>query len=48
MKTILKAFLLIFLIIPHVLQSQTRFEIVTSFGTMEGILYDQTPIHKEN
>lgn len=48
MKTILKAFLLIFFIIPLVVQSQTRIEIVTSLGTMEGILYDQTPIHKDN
>ncbi len=48
MKTILQAFLLTFFLFPFSMQSQTRIEIITSLGTMEGILYDQTPIHKEN
>lgn len=35
-------------IIPGLLFSQAKFEIRTSFGTMQGILYDLTPIHKDN
>ncbi len=30
------------------LQAQTKFEIVTSMGTMQGILYDGTPMHTDN
>lgn len=29
-------------------QAQTKFEIVTSMGTMQGFLYEGTPMHKEN
>lgn len=48
MRTIIIAFLLSFLLTISVIKSQTYIQIVTSLGTMEGILYENTPIHKEN
>jgi peptidyl-prolyl cis-trans isomerase B (cyclophilin B) len=38
----------VFILLVINAEAQTKFEIVTSVGTMRGILYDNTPMHKEN
>lgn len=45
-KHIILTITLIALIIST--KAQTKFEIVTSMGTMKGVLYENTPMHKEN
>jgi peptidyl-prolyl cis-trans isomerase B (cyclophilin B) len=48
MRTIIIVILFVTTQFSFSVQSQTKIEIVTSLGIMRGILYDLTPIHKEN
>ena len=41
-------FIITFIFLIMNIEAQTGFEIATSMGTMRGILYEGTPMHKEN